>query len=120
VLRILFVCDRILKSSETKDSIYDHVGPYVGRTYVNRLDKTPERSHVIRNTSVRLFLLSERRTKFPFVQKEASPRREFERDDCTCATERSDPVLSVTFLTIKEFPLDDSRASLLIIRLDRK
>jgi len=44
-------------------------------------------------------------------------RREFKRSGC--ATECSDHV-SITFLTIKEFSLDDSRALLFIIHLKRK
>jgi len=50
--------------------------------------------------------------KFPFAQKEASPRRGFERNGCACAAECSDPV-SITISTIKEFSCNDSNAFLL-------
>jgi len=53
-------------------------------------------------------------------KRERSLRREaFERSGCVCPPECS-YLVSITFLTIKEFSLDDSRALLLIIHLNRK
>jgi len=123
-----------LKGSRKKESIYGHVGPCICYTYVNRLHKLPERAtsfvilafnssccHALIGLEWRLRIgrLGDWRWTFPFAQKEASPRKEFDRNDCTCATECSD-LVSITLLMIKEFSFNDSSAFLLSILLNQK
>jgi len=96
MLRILSVLNRrfVWKSSETQDSIYGHVGPCIGQSQVNRLDKSPfviSRRFVIFGCYCchaipiglerRLLIGGPNRLSIKVslcAQKEMSPRREFQ------------------------------------------
>jgi len=131
-LRILFVCNRIEKS-ETKDSIYGHVGPCIGHTHVNRLDEFRKRTTsfvilafgcchaILIGLERRLRIGGPNRMgiKVSLCAERNDSEKSFERNGCARAAECSD-IVSITWLTITEFSFNDSSAFLLSIRLNRK
>jgi len=109
----------VVKSSRKEDSIYGHWTVCVCHAHVNRLDGFRQRatSFVI---VIRLFLLSRCPGHADWTRAAITHRRIRRMNASLCAKRREFDFVSITLLTIKEFSFNDSSASLLSIRLNRK
>jgi len=115
----------------------DHVGLCIGHSQVNRLDKNPfviSRRFVILafdcSCCHAILIGLERRLligglnrlgikAFLYTERNESKKRVLTKKLCLRDAECFD-IVSITFVTIKEFSLDDSRALWLIIHLNRQ